>query len=144
MQEIQKYNFLFIDDCETTNTYIQLLIEIESLPIIANFKMNGLQALEYLQGLSANEFPDVILVDLNMPLMDGFEFVDHYKRQFYPQHSSTLLYAMSSTRILSEIEKIKTEEIVEDFLEKALPLELFQTSIFPLLETKRKNKLPVK
>lgn len=126
---------LTIDDCPTDNRYVKLLIELEGVKVDCTYKTNAILALDYLKEISADQFPDVILVDINMPLMNGFEFIEHYEKSFLFQHPNTKVYIMSSSCRLSEIETAKKNESVEDFFEKPLSIEFLQERILANLES---------
>jgi len=128
-----KYRFLFIDDSDLDNAYVKMMLDIEEIPIIRHFSPSAIHALEYLQDLSEDTFPHVIIIDINMPLMDGFEFAEVYKEKYYPSYPKTKLFITSSTRRLSEIEKAKSFDIVVDFIEKPISSKHFGEKIFPIL-----------
>jgi CheY-like chemotaxis protein len=74
---------LLVDDDEVTNFYNEHLILKCGISDHVVQAMNGKEALEYLKGKNeANpDFrrPDLILLDINMPIMNGFEFLDEYE-----------------------------------------------------------------
>ncbi len=76
---------------------------------------NGAQALE----ICANSKPDLILMDLKMPVMDGFEAALHLKSN--PETGNIPIIALSAT-ILTDIEKEKLE-LFDGSLQKPLVLE---------------------
>ncbi len=125
-----KLRLLIIDDSEIDNDYFKLLIELESINIDYVIQTNGLLGLEYLATLSKDQFPQFILVDINMPLMNGFECVREYEKLFHPKHPNTQVFMMSSTRRLSEIEEARKSNIVVDFIEKPLTKEHFDQFFF--------------
>ena len=89
---------LLIDDDEITNFAVDAILSrvqsIESYEI----KDNGWDALEFLKSLQGrDQFPDVIFVDLNMPEMDGFEFIERYQATFWAQHQGTKVNVLSSS-----------------------------------------------
>lgn len=89
---------LLIDDDEITNFAVDAILSrvqsIESYEI----KDNGWDALEFLKARQGrDQFPDVIFVDLNMPEMDGFEFIERYQDAFWAQHQSTKVNVLSSS-----------------------------------------------
>ena len=56
------------------------------------FKPGGKQALDYLSFCNkTSDFPDLIIVDLRMPEMDGFEFIENYESSFYHTYPETKL-----------------------------------------------------
>ena len=65
---------------------------------------NGSDALKLLSEL--NEAPDVILLDINMPLMNGFQFLEEYQKHASP--TTTILMLTSS-------DQEKDKERVKDF-----------------------------
>ncbi len=95
--------FILDDDFITTHLMGEIIKEIS---FVENFHIehNGWQALEYLQTVSStNTFPDVLLIDLKMPEMDGFEFVEHYEQQFFTSYTESSLVVITSS--ISEKDK---------------------------------------
>lgn len=41
--------------------------------------------------------PEIILLDLKMPVMDGFDFLNHYRQRGYPQHYPTLIGVLTTS-----------------------------------------------
>ncbi len=67
---------------------------------------------------SGSTFPEVIFLDLNMPIMDGWEFLDEFIK--LPFKTKPIVYVVSSTIAEWEIEKAKSYDIVKDFISKPL------------------------
>ncbi len=109
-------NVLFIDDNKADNYLINAYIQLDNVPIIPHFELNAIHAMEHLKVLSKAEFPDIILVDINMPLKDGFQFVEDFSH-FFPD-SETIIYIMSSSIRPSDKEKIKRYESIKAYVEK--------------------------
>lgn len=128
-----KYRFLFVDDSNLDNAYVKMMLDIEQIPITTHFSSSGIHALEYLDGLPEDNFPHVIIIDINMPLMNGFEFAAKYKEEYHSAYPETKLFITSSTRRLSEIEKAKNFDVVEDFIEKPISVNHFEEKIFPII-----------
>jgi len=120
-------NIFFIDDNRADNHLIASYIKLDNIPIIPHFKRNALHAIECLKGLKNSNFPDIIFVDINMPLKDGFEFVQDFTLQF--PGTDTDIYIMSSFIRPSDREKVDKYDIIKDYVEKPLTTEFINQLI---------------
>ena len=86
-------------------------------------KTNGSMAIEYLQELIAgNEvLPHLILIDINMPVLNGWEFLDAYEKLGIQTEID--MYMLSSSVYENDIEKAKTYKTVKGFISKPLSIE---------------------
>lgn len=70
------FNFLIVDDSETVRAVITKTLRMAGLPINEIYQAgNGREALDVLAG----RWADIIFTDINMPVMDGIEFVERLR-----------------------------------------------------------------
>jgi CheY-like chemotaxis protein len=67
---------------------------------------------------SGDNVPDIILLDLNMPIMDGWQFLDEFIKMKTTKQIA--LYIVSSSIDPVDLAKAKTYETVTDFIIKPL------------------------
>lgn len=79
--------------------------------------INGLEAIKLLQGITSN-FPDLILLDINMPIMDGLEFLKNYESEGFIGKSKIAMYTSSIREADKEI-AFKYGDVF-DFINKPL------------------------
>ncbi len=118
-------NALFIDDNRADNYLINAHIDLDNIPVIPHFELNAIHAIEYLKKLDKSDFPDIIFVDFNMPLKDGFEFVKDFTSLF--PDSDLAIYIMSSSIRPSDKEKIKHYNIIKAYVEKPVTTEFLMS-----------------
>ena len=84
----QKLNcVLVIDDDEPTNFFNQMILEKIECARYIKIVQSGQEALEYLAksespGSDQNLYPspDLVFLDINMPAMNGWEFLEEYRK----------------------------------------------------------------
>jgi CheY-like chemotaxis protein len=71
---------LCVDDDEDDLFFIKDIIEAQGSPFQIKEARNGFEAMNYLQeGLNKNELPCLIIMDMNMPRMDGRQTINNIK-----------------------------------------------------------------
>jgi CheY-like chemotaxis protein len=69
------------------------------------------------------KLPDYILLDINMPIMNGWEFLDEYKRLNLDPLGKSKIYIISSSVFSNDINKARSYPLVKDFISKPLNVE---------------------
>jgi len=129
MPRERNYKALFIEDSPADVYLTKTMIGMDNIPLEAHFIKNAPRALEYLSQLSDEDFPDIIITDVNMPMMNGYEFVQVYRERFYGCHSNTLVFISSSSIRREDRKVIQGLRIVDGYFEKPFSLEAFQKHI---------------
>lgn len=119
----KKINLLVIDDDDINIFIIKKIVEKTGYNIDMTAKSNGQLAIDFLKETLANatSLPDLILIDINMPIMNGWEFVEAYEALGIPKPID--LYILSSSVYENDIEKTKSYNNVKGFISKPLSME---------------------
>ncbi|HEY4064206.1 MAG TPA: response regulator [Puia sp.] len=71
----------------------------------------------------AELLPDIIFVDLSMPVMDGWSFIEQFQQLTADMSKSISLYIVTSSMAFEDVERSKKYDIIEDYLIKPLERE---------------------
>jgi len=116
-----------IDDDDMYVNLVTKILNIKNLVKNLLIFKNGKEALDYfveaLKKLEQRKIPQVILLDLNMPVMDGWQFLNNLSHYDFPELKNTTLYIVSSSINPSDIERSKTIHLVKDFLIKPVTMD---------------------
>ena len=84
---------------------------------------NGKEAVDNLIPMirSGVELPEIILLDLNMPIMDGWQVLDELIKE--PIHDQMNIYISSSSVDFADLEKAKTYNMVNNYITKPFTAE---------------------
>ncbi|MSQ78715.1 MAG: response regulator [Flavobacteriaceae bacterium] len=97
---------------------------IEASNFLTDIKVfnDGLEAIEYFEEIvgHADLFPDIIFLDLSMPVMDGWAFLEEYMQMQPRLGKDIALYVTTSSISPHDIERAKSIRVVSDFLIKPL------------------------
>ncbi len=123
-------HLLLVDDDPTTNFFNRhLIIKTGCCETIHEAK-NGQEALDVLARLKElDEFPEIILLDINMPIMDGFEFLDRYIK--LEKRLESVVVCMLTTSLADEdLLRAQKYNVLKDYIDKPLR----ESKIHELLE----------
>lgn len=91
---------------------------------------NGEEALHYFNTLKYNKNksnkPQLIFLDLNMPVMGGWEFLDHFTSPDYNEYNTAKVIVLSSTIDPEDLAKAKKYPIIIDFLSKPITQQMLE------------------
>ena len=119
------HTVLLIDDSIPINYFHKIMVEKSDVALSCIAVNNGQEALDYLQNKqdAQERFPEVIFVDINMPVMNGWEFLD----KFRTNHNSTLkeVVTVMLTTSINPDDKERAEKLnVSNYLLKPLTVKV--------------------
>ncbi|MES2374217.1 MAG: response regulator [Bacteroidota bacterium] len=120
---------LCVDDDTISLTISQLLLKRTGFASEVDTVIDGSEALEYFEKLFANDpdpvgnAPELILLDINMPVMNGWEFLQEYNPRFAEKLVNTHIIILSSTIDPEDFALAKQYPVVMQFISKPLSIE---------------------
>ena len=127
---LQINTLVLIDDDTTSNFLNENIIKkcrLAKNVKIYNYANVAFNELKHALLSDPNVFPDLILLDIQMPYMDGWEFLEEFEK--FPEEilKKCKLFMFSSSVNPKDIEKSKTYKAVNGFISKPLTLDKLNT-----------------
>lgn len=115
-----------IDDDKANNFLCKLILEdygVKPQIVYSFYQVNeALETLKHAIEVSAN-FPDLILLDINLPGADGWDFLNIFRTFPEENRNQTKIFMLSSSIYPDDIERSKSYPEIIEFLPKPLTLE---------------------
>ena len=116
----QTKNIFIIDDDEIFTFLTKKMIKSADLLVQIKTFADGEEAIDYMKLIAGHQelLPDIILLDLNMPILDGWGFLEEFEMLEYKIEKEISIYISSSSISPFDIERAKNNTLVTDFLIK--------------------------
>ncbi len=122
-----KKRILVIDDTPAILELLQSILQGRGYEVMAT--TDGRSALEQIKGRE----PDLILLDVSMPIMSGYEFIEHFRRRYQHYGSIPIILFTAQKLTQHEIERLE----VAGYLQKPFHLKELLNKISGLLSLSR-------
>ena len=118
-------HILIIDDDEINNFIAAKLIDKIPPKAKVSTCVNGQEGIDFVKNKLNNqdEFPDIIFLDINMPLMNGWDFLEEYEHIKNDIKKKVTINMLSSSVYNDDISKAETYTTVNKFISKPLTVD---------------------
>ncbi|GAA5040739.1 response regulator [Marivirga lumbricoides] len=124
------HSVMLIDDNEIDNLINQKMVEAARLSDYIYTHTGAKSAIEFLKNIEQLEkdvvekvLPDVIFLDIDMPLMDGFQFLEEFNKLKDATIKKCKIIMLTSSINPQDVSKSKKYEAVKKYLNKPLSQE---------------------
>ena len=122
------FSVLIIDDSKMDRFISETVIEKTSFARHVVSYSTVADGLNYLQSLisAPEKLPQVIFLDVNLPAMDGFDFLDNFLKLSEDVQKRCTVFMVSATSSVANLERIKEYPVVRKFFNKPLTPEILK------------------
>ncbi|MCC6385230.1 MAG: response regulator [Bacteroidia bacterium] len=111
---------MLIDDNEIENFVNKKLIETTGFAASIQCCLEAEEALELISKMKTEKLPELIFLDIKMPGMDGFEFLDRYAQLADEIHERIKIVMLSTSESFKDLNRANKNKFVFRFLNKPL------------------------
>ena len=119
---------MLIDDNESDNFFHERAIKKNNADTTVLMETTGIDALKYISS-AANPLSDLIFLDINMPGMNGWEFLVEYNKLPKEQQSRAIIIMLTTSDNPADVERAKKWDFVSDYITKPITKEMIQEII---------------
>lgn len=122
-----KKNIIWVvDDDFIYQTIVKKLIQKAEVFTVQFSFVNGKEAITALKNTLADSdnLPNIILLDINMPIMDGWEFMEEFKKIKDKINQKINIYIVSSSIAIEDKKKAETYTEIKKYMTKPVSVDV--------------------
>lgn len=120
------HHVLLVDDDDIFNMLHSEVLKRLIPDVRIDVFKSGVEVTEYLQR-EPSAMIDLIFLDIRMPVMGGFEVLDHIAKMESSRFKDTRIYVLSSTLDDRDLQRAKATPLVTDFIGKPMSFDTMRS-----------------
>ena len=120
---------MLVDDNRDDNFFHEREIKLDNRENIVLTMTSGREALRYFADNKGETRPDLILLDINMPGMNGWEFLEEYNKLDKILQGGAIVIMLTTSENPDDVDKTKKTGIVAEYRTKPLTQEAVKVLI---------------
>lgn len=125
-QRVKYQKAILIDDNSLDNFINKKMIESNGFAEKVNDYQDAREALEFLKKAPEQDWPEIIFLDIMMPEMDGFMFLDEFEKLPEEQRHKIKIVMLSTSESFKDLNRANKNPFVKKFLNKPLTQQVLQ------------------
>jgi len=137
MRQQELFHFIIVEDSKLDAFIAEKILEnFRSIYLSLEVFLDPQEALKAILSKEVSQHRTIVFLDIQMPLMNGFEFIESFENQASPEMLSSFVINMLSSSIdARDVIKAKSYSSVNVFLNKPLRREMVQGMLNDLKPT---------
>lgn len=119
-KDVKYAKVLLLDDNPLDNFVNKKLIEQNNFALKVEMFESAIEVLAYLKKEQTDHLPDIIFLDIMMPLMDGFTFLEEFEKLDKRIQNKCKIVMVSSSESFKDLNRANKNPFVYKFLNKPL------------------------
>lgn len=113
---------LLVDDRDDCNYMHKIVINDMDCAEKIQVALNGKEAIDFLKSKEGDSHPqpEIIFLDLNMPVMDGWEFLEEYDKLEEEQKAGIVLIMLTSSLSVKDQKRASKNKYIKEYITKFL------------------------
>ena len=113
---------MIIDDDDVNNFLCSKIISKSGVACDIETHLTGVSALQSMQKANPDDLPDLLFLDINMPVMTGWDFLDEFRKIKLKKKEEIKIIMLSSSIYQKDLDKAEAYSEVTDYVTKPLSI----------------------